>query len=289
MIAALRYEWTRLATLRSTWWLTFGVLMVGVGFTAIASLVIRLNLRGDALDGQSLDGDMARFYVDAAMTQFSIVDPMFYLVAFVAAIVGVLAWGHEYRHGMIRATLTAVPQRWAIFSAKYAVVGLWVGVLVITSCLLSLLVSAIFFLGVDVSYAPMAILGTIGRHVVYSVLVTWLAMSLTVLVRHQTFALVMLFLWPMGIETLVKVFATMVSGLQGSAGWSEATRFLPFNAGGRIMQTYGFDESGDGFGFQRHLELFGDPLSGLGGFIVFGGFVALLVGAAFAAFSTRDA
>lgn len=287
MTAALRYEITRLRTLRSTWWLTFGVLFVGVGFTAIASLVIRLNLHTDELNGQQLSGDMAKFYVDAAMTQFSIVDPMFYLVAFVAAIVGVLAWGHEYRHGMIRATLTAVPQRWAVFSAKYVVVGAWVVVLVVTSCLLSLLVASIFFMGIDVSYAPMHILATIGRHVLYSVLVTWLAMSLTVLVRHQTFALVMLFLWPMGVEVLLRTFALIVSGLSHNDVWIHATRFMPFNAGGRIMQTFG--NTGDTFGLQRNLHTFGDPLSFWGGLIVFGGFVVLLIGGAFSAFATRDA
>ena len=287
MTAALRYELARLRTLRSTWWLTFGVLLVGVGFTAVASLIIRLNLDSDELGGQRISGDMAKFYVDAAMTQFSIVDPMFYLVAFVAAIVGVLAWGHEYRHGMIRATLTAVPQRWAVFTAKYLVVGAWVTVLVVISCLLSLLVSAVFFVGLDVSYAPVHLLGTIGRHVLYSVLVTWLAMSLTVLVRHQTFALVMLFLWPMGIEFLLRTFAILVSGLQHNDVYVEATRFLPFNAGGRIMQTFG--TTGDSFGLQRHLETFGDPLSFWGGLIVFGGFVTLLVAGAFSAFATRDA
>lgn len=288
MTAALRYEWARLSTLRSTWWLTFGSILVGAGFTAVAALVIRLSLRDQALDGQQLDGDMARFYVDAAMTQFSVVDPMFYLVAFVAAIVGILGWGHEYRHGMIRATLTAVPQRWAVFTAKYVVVGLWVAALVVASCLLSLLVAGIFFMGVDVAYAPGAILGTIGRHVLYSVLVTWLAMSLTVLVRHQTFALVMLFLWPMGIEFLLRTFATMVSAFQDNSVYVDATRFLPFNAGGRIMQNFGYDADGS-FGLQRNLETFGDPMSALGGFLVFGGFVALLMAAAFAAFQTRDA
>lgn len=287
MTAALRYELARLRTLRSTWWLTFGVLLVGVGFTAIASLVIRLNVHSDELGGQQLSGDMAKFYVDAAMTQFSIVDPMFYLVAFVAAIVGVLAWGHEYRHGMIRATLTAVPQRWAVFTAKYAVVALWVTVLVVTSCLLSLLVAAIFFMGIDVSYDPVHILATIGRHVLYSVLVTWLAMSLTVLVRHQTFALVMLFLWPMGVELLIRTFALMVSGLSNNEVYADATRFLPFNAGGRIMQTFG--SVGDSFGLQRNLDTFGDPMSFWGGLIVFGGFVALLIGGAYSAFASRDA
>lgn len=288
MTAALRYEWARLSTLRSTWWITIGSLLVGVGFTAIAAVIIRLGLRSDEMAGEQLDGDMARFYVDAVMTQFSIVDPMFYLVAFVAAIVGVLGWGHEYRHGMIRATLTAVPQRWAVFTAKYVVIGLWVSALVITSCLLSLLVAGLFLMGLDVSYDPLAILDTIGRHVLYSVLLAWLAMSMTVLIRHQTFALVMLFLWPMGIENMLRAFAGMIGALRDNPAYGEATRFLPFNAGGRIMQTFGYSDGGS-FGLQENLALFGDPLSFLGALIVFGGFVALLTAGAYAAFAARDA
>jgi ABC-type transport system involved in multi-copper enzyme maturation permease subunit len=288
MTAALRYEWARLRTLRSTWWLSVGSLLVGVGFTLIADLIIRVNVHSDELSGQHVDGDMARFYVDASMTQFSNVDPMFYLLAFVAAIVGVLAWGHEYRHGMIRATLTAVPNRPAVFAAKYLVVGAWVGALVVISCLLSLFVSGIFFLGLDVDYDLRSMLLTIFTHVVYSVLLTWLAMSATVLVRHQTFSLVLLFLWPMGIETLLKGFAAIVSGFTANETFAEMTRFLPFNAGGRIMQNFGTTPGG-GFGLQENLDLFGDPLSAWGGFIVFGGFVALVTAGALTSFVQRDA
>jgi ABC-type transport system involved in multi-copper enzyme maturation permease subunit len=288
MTAALRYEWARLRTLRSTWWLSLGSLLVGVGFTFVASWVIRANVSVDELNGGKLDGDMARFYVDAAMTQFSNVDPMFYLLGFVAAIIGVLAWGHEYRHGMIRATLTAVPNRAAIFSAKYIVVGAWVAGLVVISCLLSLFVSGIFFLGLDIEYNVKALAITVFTHVVYSVLLVWLAMSATALVRHQTFSLVLLFLWPMGIETLIKGFARILAVLADNDAFSHATRFLPFNAGGRIMQNFG-TTPGSGFGLQDNLDLFGDPLSAWGGFIVFGGFVALVTAGALASFIKRDA
>ena len=39
---------------------------------------------------------------------------------------------------------------------------------------------------------------------VYTVLLTWVVMSLTILFRNQTFALVAMYLWPMAIETLIK-------------------------------------------------------------------------------------
>jgi ABC-2 type transport system permease protein len=289
MIAALRYEWTRLATLRSTWWISGGTLLVGILVTTIAALIFRFNINQDLLAGQTLDDEWSRFYVEAAMTQFSNVDPMFYLLAFVASILGVLAWGHEYRHGMIRATLTAVPQRSAVFAAKYVVVALWITVLVVISCLVSLVVALIVLAGVDVDYQPLGMLEAIGRHIVYAVLLAWLAMSLTVLVRHQTFSLVLIFLWPMGIETLLKGLAGIVSAVSGKDGLLEATRFLPFNAGGRIMQNFGTTPDGIGFGLQKDLNLFGDPLSFWGGLIVFGGFTLLLMGAALASFQSRDA
>ena len=49
-------------------------------------------------------------------------------VVFVLAIIGIFAWGHEYRHGMIRASLTALNSRGALWVAKYLVVGAWVAV-----------------------------------------------------------------------------------------------------------------------------------------------------------------
>jgi len=201
---------------------------------------------------------------------------------------GVLAWGHEYRHGMIRATLTAVPNRPAVFAAKYVVVGAWVAALVVISCLISLFVAGIFFIGLDISYDLPAMLLTIFKHVVYTVLLTWLAMAATALVRHQTFSLVLLFLWPLGIENLIWGFASILSAFSPNSSVADASRFLPFKAGGRIVQNFGTNPFGD-FGIQDHLDLFGNPLSAWGGFIVFGGFVALVTAGALTSFVKRDA
>src|SRR3546814_19044515 len=102
-------------------------------------------------------------------------------------------------------------------------------------------------------------------------------MSATVLIQHQTFSLVLLYLWPLGIETMVKLIALIFGGLMTNDGLTDATRFLPFNAGGRLIQNFGIHESGDGF--QHNLALCGNPLTSGGGLIVFGGFVlALMVG-----------
>ena len=56
------------------------------------------------------------------------------------------------------------------------------------------------------------------------------------------------------------------------------TRFLPFNAGGRIMQRE-----------PQAYDVFGDPLNAVGGFIVFGIFTAVLMALAYVLFERRDA
>ena len=271
MIGALRYEWRRITTLRSTWWITGGAFGVGTGLTFLVCMGLRLS---DSDLSGSVSDDESREILEAMTTQFSNFDPMFYLVAYVIAIVGVLAWGHEYRHGMIRATLTALPQRWSVWSAKFLVVAAWVSAVVVATCLASLLIALVWFAGLDVSIDLPAMLAATGRRVVYTVLLTWLVMSLTVLVRHQTFALVTLYLWPMGVESVIK--AIMLFPFFNDH--YEKTRFLPFNAGGRIMQRL---PEGD--------SVFGDPLNAVGGFIVFGLFTGILMAASLVLFETRDA
>jgi hypothetical protein len=86
---------------------------------------------------------------------------------------------------------------------------------------------------------------------------------------------------------MVKLIALIFGGLMTNDGLTDATRFLPFNAGGRIIQNFGIDESGDGF--QRNLDLFGNPLSAGGGLIVFGGLVLVLMVGSLIAFNKRDA
>lgn len=280
MTGALRYEWQRLVSLRSTWWITGSSIMVGFGFTFLVAMFMRLNLPGE-LKGD-VSNDDSRFFLEAGMTQFSNVDPFFYLTAFAIAILGILSWGHEYRHGMIRATLTAVPNRAAVWSAKFLAIGAWVAVVVLVSCVVSLLTTLMWFASLDFEYDWGQLLLSILQRIVFSVLLTWIVMAATELIRHQTFALVLLYLWPLGVESLLRLFFLIFG--QFNPGINDAARFMPFNAGGRIIQdfslTSGYD-GGDG--------MFGTPLSAWGGFIIFGGIALVMLVGSFLSFKNRDA
>ena len=269
---ALSYEWTRIRTLRSTYWLTG----VALGFSVLVAVAIAWAMRATL---GSPDGPTQADLREVGPwlgTQFARAGAP-HFVAYLLAMIGILAWGHEYRHGQIRATLTALNSRTSVWAAKYVVVGGWVAVTVAVGYVLAVTVGWLFLSGVGVSVFGASTWAALGRAVLYAVLLTCLAMAFTALVRNQTAALVLLFLWPLAIENVISLVFFVVPGLRDIA---EVTRFLPFQAGGRIN---------DDSGFAHGEHLFGNPMTWVGGLVVFGGLTVLMMLASQALFRRRDA
>ncbi|HEY0903221.1 MAG TPA: hypothetical protein VGE14_04970 [Marmoricola sp.] len=269
MTAALAYEWVRIRTIRSTWWLTGLALVLGVGISTLFSWAIDHDFSGSGPHGEDLDG-----LGSAVVTQLAASGQIPSVVCFVLAMLGIFAWGHEYRHGMIRASLTALDSRSALWFAKYLVAGAWVAVVTFVTAVLSGAIGVIF-LHEYITVFTAETWSIIGREVLYGVLLTWLAMAFTSLTRSQAFALTMIFLWPLLVENLVTVFFVLVPGLRDN---TEALRFLPFRAANRMLDVLSDPTS-----------TFGDPLSPLGGIVVFGGLAAALMVGSYVLFRTRDA
>lgn len=269
MRAALAYEWVRIRTIRSTWWLTGLAVVVGIGISTLFSWAIAHDFSQSGVDAEDLDGLGA-----AVVTQLAATGQIPSVVGFILAILGIFAWGHEYRHGMIRASLTALNSRTALWVAKYLVVGLWIATVAFVTMLASGVV-AVLFLHEYITVFSSETWSIIGREVLYCVLLTWMAMAFTSVTRSQAFALVTIFLWPLLIESLFHVFFLLVPGLRDN---TEVLRFLPFDAGRRMVDVLS-DPTGT----------FGDPLSALGGTVIFGGLAVALMASSFALFRTRDA
>lgn len=270
MRAALAYEWVRIRTIRSTWWLTGLAVVIGVAISWLFAWAIDREFSSSGFDRGDLDGLGA-----AVVTQLAASGEIPSVVCFMLAIVGVFAWGHEYRHGMIRASLTALSSRPALWFSKYLVAGLWVATVAFATLVVSGLIGT-FYLSDYVTVFSADTWSIIGRQVLYGVLLTWIAMAFTSVTRSQAFALVAMFLWPLLIEHLVEVFFFLVPGLRDH---QDLLRFLPFDAGNRMVAVLGGDPTGT----------FGDPLSALGGTVVFGGLAAALMVASFTLFGRRDA
>src|SRR6202046_3457646 len=103
-VSALHAEWTKLRTLAGTWWLLLAVIALTAAVGAGADSAVSCQAAGC---GQ-----------DPAKIALSGID----LSQAVVAILAVLAISGEYSTGMIRTTLTAMPRRVTMLTAKSAVV-----------------------------------------------------------------------------------------------------------------------------------------------------------------------
>lgn len=269
MTRALAYEWLRIRTLRSTWWLTGLTLFLGIGISTLFAWALRYDFNNGGPSPEDLE-ELGPIVV----TQLAASGEIPSVICFVLAIIGIFAWGHEYRHGMIRASLTALNSRTQLWVAKFVVVGLWVAAVALVTLVLSGLVAELFLHEyVDVLSAETVRI--IGRQVLYGVVLSWLAMAFTSLTRSQAFALVAIFLWPFLIEPLVFVFFRLVPGLRDH---TELLRFRPFDAGARLVNA-----------LADPVGTFGEPLSALGGLAVFGGTAAVVMLVSYVLFTRRDA
>jgi len=102
-VRAVRGEWIKLSTLRSTWW--------SIGIAAILTIGIAV-LIAQAIDMPGFDPIQA------------VVMPIQFTML-LAGILGAISVTGEYSTGMIRSTLAANPKRGSVLAAKAAVVGVF--------------------------------------------------------------------------------------------------------------------------------------------------------------------
>ena len=208
------------------------------------------------------------------------VAPLF--IAYVMGLLGVFSMGHEYRHGMIRATLTALPSRTSVLAAKVVTTATIALVVAFASSILTLFSAAIFSVGMP-SFSGWRDL-TLAT-VLYTVLFALSGLAMATITRNQTFAVVLVLLIPTVVESIIKtiILAIKVSSDDPTAtgGIASIVRFLPYDAGGQMYTRISIG---------RMLELFGIvPFGPVGGGLVMGTFVAALLAISAVLFIRRDA
>lgn len=272
MIDALRYEWVRLRTLRSTYWLiglalVFQVMMSGL-------IAWRISVSSGSI------GTENAFDVIATIGASSGFAPLF--IGYILGLVGVFSMGHEYRHGMIRATLTAVPSRAAVLTAKVITTAVVIAGAALLCVALALLTMVIF--GVELPDAG-SVAGITGGTVVFAVLFSLSGLAFSTLVRNQTAAVAMLMLIPTVFEQIVKAIVLAIKAASddpsSSSGIVTILKYLPYDAGGQMYTRVSIGDM---------LQFFGVvPFGPLGGGLVMGTYVAVLLALGYWSFLRRDA
>jgi ABC-2 type transport system permease protein len=109
LAGAIRSEFTKLRSVRSTYWTIAALVIVSVGFAAIAGFAIASNLHNNPANKAGMDA-----------TQASL-GGFFELGQLIIAVLGALTITSEYSTGMIRTSLTAMPRRGTVYAAKLLV------------------------------------------------------------------------------------------------------------------------------------------------------------------------
>ena len=120
---ALRSEFTKIRSVRSTYWSLFALAVITIGIGALASWgATKHGMRGPNFDPtmQSLGG--------------------LYLSQLVIGVLGVIVITSEYSTGMIRTTLTTMPRRGTMIAAKAIVFALVTFVTGLITCFVSFFV-----------------------------------------------------------------------------------------------------------------------------------------------------
>lgn len=262
---ALRHEWIRLRSARSTWLLFLGALTA-------AGLVAWVVARDISTGGQSLGDPEA---VASLLTGSSGVGPLS-LTALFAGLIGVLALGSEYRHGVMQTTLTAVPRRGVLLVAKLLLVAAFAAV---TAALSIVVAYSVGRAEIGSAFDP-ALLGdglipqALAGFGTLVALTAVLGVALGAIFRSVPVAGIVL----IGLPALVE--PVLIWALSDSAlGAGDAAVYLPFTAGAQMVNLPG----GDGPGFDLV------ALGALAGGLTFLGFVAATTLVSSAVFARRDA
>lgn len=269
MIGALKFEWVRITTIRSSYWMS-GMALV---FTAGVTLLIAVFVSASEMSDMNVP-QVTTYAVLAGATGplIPVMAAPFY------AVMGCMAIGHEYRYGTNKATLTAIPDRVVVLTAKLLVLLGWVLVVVLANVLVDMFITWAFL---DQVNFDSGMTRPIITYVLYCLGFAVVGFGLTALLRNMTGAIVAVLTYPLVIEPIIYGI-TVAIGTSTNRGVGKLTNLMPAAAGRRMI----FDpyDVFAGFG-QNDVEIWGIGAA-IAVFLI-GVLVALAAGVA--SFIARDA
>ncbi len=253
-------EWTKLRSVRSTYWTLFAASAGMIAFSAIICAVF----------AGKYPTMNAKDRVEFDPTSISLAGVS--LAQLAIGVLGVLIITSEYAGGAIRSTLVAVPQRRTVLAAKAAVFAVVTLVVSLIACLVSFFLGQALLSGrgIDAHLGDPGVLRVVVGAALYLGLVGLFALGIGTLVRHSAGAISALF----GVLLVLPGLVLLLP-----SAWSHAAaKYLPSNAGSAMAQSDASRAVDDGSQLA--------PWTGLG---VFALYVAITLVCAAVAFDRRDA
>ena len=293
-LGTVRSEWTKIRSVRSTYWTLLAMIVTSVGIGALFSwgqsqrmVRARQGILGGGPGGAPaapvspaarahlIAQRAAEIHANAATTSlFGLL-----LGQLIIIVLGSLVITSEYSTGMIRTSLTSMPRRGTVFAAKATVFGL---VALVTGLITSFLA---FFVGqailsgqqVNTTLGQPGVLRVVIGGGLFLAVTGLLSFGLGAMMRHTAGAIAA----GIGLMFVLWILSNFLpSPPSGWFGQADIDKWIPFNAGAAIWtQATGGNGAATGL----------NPFSPWVGFAVFCGYaaVALIVGVTL--FKKRDA
>ncbi len=192
MISALRAEFRKLLTVRSTYFVTL--------FAFVLLVFMSLYVEGykNGRENVAVGGSL---YLAGSITQHS------GILAIFGAIVALLLLAHEYRYSTIMYTLTSARSRSKVLLAKMLVVFSYVFVLTVVGALVGLwlMTVGLHWAGGTMLQQNISIVTYIGKMLFYTEGYALAALLIVALIRNQVAAIVVLFFEPGTFEALMSL------------------------------------------------------------------------------------
>ena len=210
-----RAEWTKLWSVRSTWW---ALALTAVAMVALGGLFCARYGLGGISPAERAVFDPTAYSLSG-----------FFVAQLAIGVLGVLVITSEFASGSIRATFAATPQRRAVLGAKAAVVAATTALVGIASAVMAFVVGQVILAhhGLQAQLSdPGALRAVVGAGLYLAVL-SVLALALGALVRSTV-----------GATALVAGLVFVLPGIVGAlpATWEHAvTPYLPSDAGQALI------------------------------------------------------
>ncbi len=204
--AALRSEWLKTWTLRSTPTILGLSFAIGLTLTAVMAIVVE----NDPFD-------------DRPFTVAELFFVSTFLSGILAVVIGVLSFTSEVQHGTLAGVVTARPARWVVVMAKAAnaaVVGFGMGALAIAGGLIGSLSG-----GLEMGDTSGMVVDAVSG-IVLTTVAAALGVGVGVVIRHSSAAVASVLVWALVVENLLRSMAP-----------TQVARLLPFSAANGLLGT----------------------------------------------------
>jgi ABC-2 type transport system permease protein len=208
---AIAFEWTKLTTVRATWWnLIIGAVM-SLGF----GLILGLSAEASAAKG-----------IDVTMPAPHAASQGFILIQLTMVVLATLALTSEYASGSMRSTLQSVPVRGRMLFAKSVVVVAVVAVASLVYSIMSSLVAAVF-MGDYGKYTGGELLATALGAAAYLSAIALIAIGLGTMLRSAAGTITTIIMILLALPQLMQVI--------GAKWLATASDYMPSVAGSVLM------------------------------------------------------